>query len=104
MNIATNKFLEGHDIRAEGKELYSTQASRTNFDIEKNVDIIPQEDLYSVLNVNKARLDRYSKDDPDMRAKLQRIAQVNYNAPVYKTRAVREEVDEPVLNQNESAA
>jgi CRISPR/Cas system-associated exonuclease Cas4 (RecB family) len=102
--IATKKFMEGHDIQAGGKELYSTQASRTNYDIEKIVEIIPQEDLYSVLNVNKARLDRYAKDDPNMRAKLQRIAQVNYNAPVYKTRAVREDESGPALSQDESAA
>ncbi len=104
--IATRKFMEGHDIKAEGKELYSTQASRTNYDIEKIVEIIPQEDLYGVLNVNKARLDRYVKNDPDMKSKLQRIAQVNYNAPVYKTRAVKnEDVDDiAVLSQNESAA
>lgn len=104
--IATRKFMEGHDIKADGKELYSTQASRTNYDIEKIVEIIPQEDLYGVLNVNKARLDRYVKNDPDMKSKLQRIAQVNYNAPVYKTRAVKnEDVDDiAVLSQDESAA
>jgi len=109
--IATKKFMEGQDIQANGKELYSTQASRTNYDIEKIVQIIPQEDLYTVLNVNKSRLDRYSKDDPDLKAKLQRIAEVNYNAPVYKTRAVRddmngamEEFDESEPGQDESAA
>lgn len=103
--IATKKFMEGHDIAANGKELYSTQASRTNYNIEKIVEIIPQDDLYGVLNVNKARLDRYAKDDPDMRAKLQRIAEVNYNAPVYKTRAVREETyDDSASSQDESAA
>lgn len=104
--IATRKFMEGHDIQADGKELYSTQASRTNYDIEKVVEIIPQEDLYSILNVNKARLDRYVKNDPDMKSKLQRIAQVNYNAPVYKTRAVKnEDIDDiAVLSQDESAA
>jgi len=102
--IATRKFMEGHDIQAEGKELYSTQASRTNYEIEKIVELVPQEDLYGLLNVNKARLDRYAKEDPDLRSKLQRIAQVNYNAPVYKTRAVREELDAPELSQNSSAA
>lgn len=104
--IATQKFMEGHDIAAGGKELYSTQASRTNYDIEKVVEIIPQDDLYGVLNVNKARLDRYVKDDPDMKSKLQRIAQVNYNAPVYKTRTVKNEVVDDVAapSQDESAA
>ncbi len=102
--IATRKFMEGYDIAADGKELHSTQASRTNYDIEKIVTIIPQEDLYGLLNVNKARLDRYAKNDPDMRSKLQRIAQVNYNAPVYKIRTVKEEIDDSELSQNESAA
>jgi len=104
--IATKKFMEGHDIKAGGKELYSTQASRTNYDIEKIVELLPKEDLYGVLNVNKTRLDRYSKEDPDLRSKLQRIAQVNYNAPVYKTRTVKEEEidDIAVSSQDESAA
>jgi len=56
--------------------------------------------------VNKTRLDRYSKEDPDLRSKLQRIAQVNYNAPVYKTRAVKEDTSDfdSALSQDESAA
>lgn len=91
--IATKKFMEGQDIQAAGRELYSTQASRTNYDLSKIAEIVPQEDLFGVLNVNKDRLDRYVKDDPDMKAKLQRVAQVNYNAPVYKVREVREETD-----------
>jgi putative RecB family exonuclease len=102
--IATKKFMEGHDIAANGKELYSTQASRTNYAIEKVVEIIPEEDLYGVLAVNKAKLDRYAKDDPDMRSRLQRIAEVNYNAPVYKTRAVREELNDSQFSEDESAA
>lgn len=104
--IATKKFMEGYDIKAGGKELHSTQASRTNYDIEKVVEIVPQEDLYSVLNVNKARLDRYVKNDPDLKSKLQRIAQVNYNAPVYKVRTTKEEdiEDNASFSQNESAA
>lgn len=102
--IATQKFMGGHEIAAAGKELYSTQASRTNYDIEKVVEIIPQEDLFSVLAVNKSRLDRYAKDDPDMKNKLQRIAEVSYNAPVYKTRTVKEETGDSALGQDESAA
>ncbi len=102
--IATKKFMEGQTIQAEGKELYSTQASRTNYDIEKVVELIPQEDLFLMLNVNKAKLDRYAKEDPDLKAKLQRIAQVNYNAPVYKTRTVKEEINDSEVGQNESAA
>ena len=102
--VATKRFMEGHDIQAEGKELYSTQASRTNYDITKVVEIIPQEDIYNLLNVNKAKLDRYVKDDPDMKASLQRIAQVNYNAPVYKVRTVREETNDLELDKNQNAA
>ncbi len=102
--IATKKFMEGQTIQAEGKELYSTQASRTNYDIEKVVELIPQESLFLMLNVNKAKLDRYAKEDPDLKAKLQRIAQVNYNAPVYKTRTVKKEINDSEVGENESAA
>lgn len=103
--IATKKFMEGQDIKANGQELHSTQASRTNYDLVKVAEIVPQEDLFGVLNVNKGRLDRYTSDDPDMKARLQRIAQVNYNAPVYKIRAAKEEIDDTAnFGQDESAA
>jgi RecB family exonuclease len=100
------KFMEGHGIRADGKELYSTQAARTNYDVSKVVEIIPQDDLYPLLNVNKGRLDRYMKDYPDLKPSLDRIAEVNYNAPVYKIRAAKEDVSDAdaTTSENESAA
>jgi len=86
--------MKGDDIRAGGKELYTTQAARTNYDVAQVVEIIPKQDLFGLLNVNKGRLDRYVKDSPELKSALARIAQVNYNAPVYKTRKVKEDVSE----------
>jgi hypothetical protein len=94
---AHEKFMRGETIQGGGKELYSSQQSRTNYDVEQVVDLIPKEDLLSVLNVNKARLDRYAKEDPQLKNKLARIAQVSYNAPVYKTRAAK--IDEKAVSQ-----
>jgi RecB family exonuclease len=105
--IAHQRFMKGETIQANGRELYSTQQSRTNYDVEKVVEIIPQDDLFSILTVNKTRLDRYAKEDPDLRSKLARIAEVNYNAPIYKTRGAKEVVEEDVdvtLSEDESAA
>lgn len=104
--IAHQRFMKGEVIQANGKELYSTQQSRTNYDIEKIIEIMPKEDLFSVLTVNKSRLDRYAKDDPDLKSKLGRIAEVNYNAPVYKTRGTKEVVvdDDTTISEDESAA
>jgi putative RecB family exonuclease len=108
--IAHEKFMQGHEIKGNNKELYSTQQSRTNYDVEQVVNLVPQADLMNVLAVNKGRLDRYAKDDPQLKNKLSRIAQVSYNAPVYKTRAlknavVEEEVErEELSDENESAA
>jgi len=100
--IASERFMNGEDIKAEGKELYSVQYARTNYNVEDVVDLIPQEDLYSVLNVNKTRLDRYAKDDPELKNQLARLANVSYNAPVFKTRAVEEEYDENAEDSAES--
>ncbi len=88
--VATKKFMEGSDIKAGGREFYSSQAARTTYDVEKVIELLPKEDLFSVLAVNKGKLDRYAKDDPDLRDKLGRIASVNYNAPTYRTREVKE--------------
>ena len=102
--LATQKFMEGHDIQDSSKELYSTQASRTNYDVAQVMELIPQEALVSMLNVNKTKLDRYAKEDLALKTKLQNIAQVNYNAPVYKIRTIRKEVDDEEFSQDESAA
>ena len=105
--VAHQRFMKGESIQANGRELYSTQQSRTNYDIEKIVEIIPKNDLFSLLTVNKTRLDRYAKEDPDLRAKLGRIAEVNYNAPIYKTRGAKEVIvddDTATISEDESAA
>jgi len=95
--IATERFMSGEAIQAEGKELYSTQQSRTGYDVEQVRRLLPEEDLFSVVAINNGRLNRYAKDDPDLRRRLSQIANVSYNAPIFKTRAVteEEEIDEP---------
>ena len=86
--IASERSMRGEDITDGARELYSTQAARTNYEIEEVVKIMPQEDLFTVLAVNKARLDRYVKDHPDLKPALARVATVNYNAPVFKVKKV----------------
>lgn len=106
--IASEKFMRGEDITDGAQELYSTQAARTNYEIEEVVEIIPQEDLYSVLAVNKARLDRYVRDHPDLKPPLARVAKVNYNAPVFKVRKSDPvegvDIGGSAVNKDESAA
>lgn len=89
--MASEKSHQGDEFRAEGRELYSTQAARTNYNVEDVLSLIPKEDLYTILNVNKTKLDRYSKDDPELKNKLSRIAKISYNAPVFKIRDVKED-------------
>lgn len=89
--IASERAVRGETISCGSKELYSTQAARTNYEIEDVVEIIPEEDLFSVLNVNKSKLDRYVKDRPDLRDPLAKIAKVSYNAPVYRVKEIKVE-------------
>jgi hypothetical protein len=103
--MASEKAVLGETIETAQKELYSTQAGRTNYDIEDVVSIVPQEDLFSVLAVNKAKLDRYVKDRPDLKDPLAKVAKVSYNAPVFKVRENAKVVDDiDVSNKNSSAA
>jgi len=103
--IANQRFMKGEAIAASNLELYSTQAARTNYDIQDVVRILPQADLLDVLSVNKARLDQYAREHPDLKPALSKVATISYNAPVFKVRGVQvsEEIDES-LGQDESAA
>jgi RecB family exonuclease len=101
--IANQKFMRGDDITVDGQELYSTQASRTNYNIEDVMEIVPQEDLLEVLSVHKARLDRYVKGRPDLKPALLKIAKVSYNAPVFKIRTVKVE-ENAAADQDTNAA
>ncbi len=94
--IANQRFMRGDDISASGQELYTTQAARTNYNIEDVMKIVPQEDLFEVLSVHKARLDKYVRGRPDLKPALSKIAKVSYNAPIFKTRAMKVEKNETV--------
>lgn len=100
--LASEKAVLGQTIATAQQELYSTQAGRTNYEIEDVVNIVPEEDLFSVLAVNKAKLDRYVKDRPDLKDPLSRVAKVSYNAPVFKVR--ENKVDNVSVDENSSAA
>lgn len=100
--MASEKAVLGETISTANKELYSTQAGRTNYDIEDVVDIVPEEDLYSVLAVNKAKLDRFVKDHPELKDPLAKVAKVSYNAPVFRVKELK--VNDDVAEQNSSAA
>lgn len=102
--MASEKAVLGETIATAQKELYSTQAGRTNYDIEDVIEIVPEEDLFSVLAVNKAKLDRYVKDRPDLKDPLAKVAKVSYNAPVFKVRENKVVDDVNVSNKNSSAA
>lgn len=102
--IANMRFMEGANISAAGKELYSTQAARTNYELSDVVDIIPQEDIQEVLAVNKAKLDRYVRERPELKTPLDRIAKTSFNAPIFKVREVEVEETSDSTKQNESAA
>ncbi|KKL92491.1 hypothetical protein LCGC14_1884130, partial [marine sediment metagenome] len=100
--IASEKAVIGETIIAANKELSSTQAGRTNYDIEDVVGIVPEEDLYSVLTVNKAKLDRFVRDHPELKDSLAKVAKVSYNAPVFRVKE-RKAIDD-FAEQNSSAA
>jgi hypothetical protein len=101
--IASRRFMQGESIESADRELYSVQGARTVYPAEKVMEIVPMEDLRPLLNVHKARLDKYLSDFPDLKDAVRKVAQVNYNAPMFKTRAVKREHVEAV-EQDESAA
>jgi hypothetical protein len=100
--MASEKAVLGETIATAQKELSSTQAGRTNYDIEDVVGIVPEEDLYSVLAVNKAKLDRFVRDHPELKDPLAKVAKVSYNAPVFRVK--ERKVEDVVAEQNSSAA
>ncbi|MBD3262130.1 MAG: hypothetical protein GF334_10780 [Candidatus Altiarchaeales archaeon] len=87
--IASEKAVQGESISSKDKELYTTQAARTNYDVDDVAGIIPEGDLLDVLAVNKSKLDRYLKERPDLRDSLSRVAKVSYNAPVYRVKEIK---------------
>ncbi len=105
---ASERAMRGDDIKDGTRELHSNQDARTNYDIEEVVEIMPQEDLFTVLAANKARLDRYVRDHPELKSPLAKVAKVNYNAPVFKVRKAAPvegaDVGKPDTVKDESAA
>lgn len=104
--LASHRFITGEGLSGNGQELYSTQASRTAYDIDDVANILPEKDLLTVLTVNKSKLDRYLKDNPGHKPSIDRIAKVSCTAPIFKIRrsAVAEDVEVEDTDQDEEAA
>ena len=100
--IASEKAIRGETIASPTRELYSSQAGRTNYDMEDVIGIIPEEDLFNVLVVNKSKLDRFVRDRPELKDSLSKIAKISYNAPTYRVRETK--VDNVSDNNNSNAA
>jgi len=104
--MVNERFMMGREIAAGGQELQSMQSSRTNFDIEDVITIIPHTDVFNVLTVNKSRLDKYVKEHPEYKAAIGRVGKVSYTAASYVVRksAIEEEIPLDDAEQDEEAA
>lgn len=73
--------------------------------MEDVINLVPRKDLFSVLAVNKSKLDAYTREDAELKNKLARVAQISYNAPVYRVKVVKNgELTDEQFGEDEDAA
>jgi hypothetical protein len=62
-------------------EVYIRQSSRTTYDIDTILKVIPVKELDKVVSINKNRIEKYMDNNPAVKATISETAITNYSSP-----------------------
>jgi phage-related baseplate assembly protein len=64
-------------------EVYIRQSSRTTYDIDTILKVIPVKELDKVVSINKNRIEKYMDNNPAVKATISETAITNYSSPFW---------------------
>lgn len=62
-------------------EVYIRQSSRTSYDVDTILKVIPVKELDKVVSINKNRIEKYMDNNPAVKATISETAVTNYSSP-----------------------
>jgi hypothetical protein len=62
-------------------EVYIRQSSRTSYDVDTILKVIPVKELDKVVSINKNRIEKYMDNNPAVKTTISNTAITNYSSP-----------------------
>lgn len=71
----------GENLVCKDGQMYIRQSARTNYDAGPILEVVPANELYKVVNINKRGIERYMDSNPAVKARVLEAAVTNYTTP-----------------------
>lgn len=89
---AYQRVMKGQNsIKGAGYEVYKVQTPRVNYDSSTILEVVGPEKFAKMASVSKSAVDKFLKDNPDYKDKIQETASYSYNAAHFRHRKVKDE-------------
>lgn len=72
---------ESKNLISGDRQVYIRQHSRTNYDIDTILKVIPVKELNRVVSINKNKVEKYMDNNPAVKATISNTAITNYSSP-----------------------
>ena len=72
---------DSKNLAYDAGEVYIRQSSRTSYDVDTILKVVPVKELDKVVSINKGRIEKYMDDNPAVKATISETAITNYSSP-----------------------
>lgn len=72
---------DSKNLAYDAGEVYIRQSSRTSYDVDTILKVIPVKELDKVVSINKNRIEKYMDNNPAVKATISETAITNYSSP-----------------------
>jgi hypothetical protein len=76
----------GENLVCKEGQMYIRQSSRTAYDVGPILEVVPSNELYKVVNINKRGIEKYMDSNPAVKARVLEAAVTNYTTPFLATK------------------
>jgi RecB family exonuclease len=80
---------DSDDLRADNKEVYIRQNSRTEYNLKEVSTVVPSEDLVSIVNLNKKAVESYMDANPSVKERIAETSTTNFTSPFLAVRKIK---------------
>ena len=72
---------DSKNLAYDAGEVYIRQSSRTSYDVDTILKVVPVKELDKVVSINKGRIEKYMDNNPAVKATISETAITNYSSP-----------------------
>lgn len=99
---AYRRMRGGRPVKGKQKELYSTQQTRMSYDTKAIYEAVGPEQFVKLVSINKSSVDRFLRDNPNYKEKVEKNSSFSLISPAFKSRNLTKDfVEAPEIKSAE---